>query len=272
MINDLIILTRLRMKRLQSTLYAALLDYLVGNIETKDDKIKFTSSNIGAVNKIDKALNKSLEKELQGYKRHILNGVRTILSSVWTEYSQIDIRALQVGEQVGGRIEKHAATTVNQIADLKPIYEDIKKQAVNLMSNYEGISLKELRDALKVKVSDKNIVQKYWSRWTYDIYSQYERIGANEVRKELGLVFAVYEGGEIETTREFCDERNGNVYHISEIEGWKDLEWQGKQESGYNPIIDLGGYNCRHRLRWVSKEFAAAKRPEVKELFPNVFA
>ena len=271
MIKELLTSTKARMKRLQDRLYAAILDYVVSTITTKDDLITFSNSNIDAINKIDKILNKRLEKELTGYKRYLLKGIKTILSNVYTEYSAIDIRAIEIGNDVNDRILKHAAKNVTQLTNITPIYDDIKKQAISLMSKYEGISLRELREAIKVKVEDKNIIQQYWSRFTYDIYSQYERIGANEIRKGLGLVFAVYEGGEIETTREFCEERSFNVYHISEIEGWVNLEWEGKPETGYNPIIDLGGYNCRHRLRWVSKEFAAAKRPEVRTLFAFEF-
>lgn len=50
-----------------------------------------------------------------------------------------------------------------------------------------------------------------------------------------------------------------------------DLDWEGKNQIGYNPFIDLGGYNCRHKLRWISRELAEAKRPEVTVLFPMEF-
>jgi len=65
---------------------------------------------------------------------------------------------------------------------------------IALMQKYEGISLKELRAELSKVVVDKNAVQKRWSMWTHDLYYQYGRIGGNEVRKELGLQFCLYEG------------------------------------------------------------------------------
>ena len=271
MIRDLITQTRQRARRLQDRLYAALLDYLIDNIETKDNRITFTNNNINTVSKLDKRVSKGLSKELNSLKKYVLSGVSKMLEGVISDYGQTDIRAIEIGQKVQKQVITHARKKVEQLTDITPVYDQIKKQAIALMSNYEGVSLQELRERISISVRDKKAVERFYSRWTYDLYSQYQRVGANEIRKGLGLVFAVYEGGEIETSRDFCDERNGKVFHISEVEGWVNLEWQGKPETAYNPIIDLGGYNCRHTLRWVSKEFAAMKRPEVKDLFAFEF-
>jgi hypothetical protein len=47
---------------------------------------------------------------------------------------------------------------------------------------------------------------------------------------------------------------------------WESLNWEGKPETGYNALIDCGGYNCRHRLDWVSDQMARRLRPD---LFKN---
>lgn len=271
MIKDQITETKARTKRLQDYLYAVLLDYMVSEVKTKDDIVTFNTSNISVIEKLDKAVSKALSKQLLSLKKYILKGVSSILKNVVNDYTPIDTRAIQIGEEVQKRVTKHAIRNIEQITDLTPIYEQLKKDAVALMSKYEGVSLNELRGRLKDRLIKNKAIEKYWSRWTYDIYNQYERVGANEIRKELRLKFAMYEGGEIETTREFCEERNGHIFHESEILGWANIDWEGKNETGYNPLIDLGGYNCRHRLRWVSKEFAALKRPEVKTLFAFEF-
>lgn len=273
-IDDLIRNTKSRTKRLQDILFLKVLDYAIKEITVKDDLIVFNQSNIAAINRIDKEIekDKTFSKELKRLKNYVLSGVKKLLQDVYIEQSTTDIRAIEVGNDVNERIIKHAVRTIDQMTNLTPIFEDVKKQAIALMSKYEGISLLELRNQLSTQIEGKNIVNKYWSRWTYDIYSQYERIGSNEVRKRLGFVFAIYEGGEIETSREFCQERNRKVFHESEIQKWIDLKWDGKNEIGYNPFIDLGGYNCRHKLRWISNELAAYERPEVKVLFPMEFA
>lgn len=271
MIKDLIIQTRQRSRRLQDKLYTGLLDYVIDNIKVDGDTIKFTNSNLNVISQLDKKISKGLSKELDSLKKYVLSGVSKMIENNISEYGQTDIRAIEIGGKVQKNIMNHAKKNIDQLTDITPIYEQVKKQAIALMSKYDGVSLRELREKISISIREKQAVEKYFSRWTYDLYSQYQRVGANEIRKGLGLVFAVYEGGEIETTREFCEARNGKVFHISEIENWSSLEWQGKPDTGYNPIIDLGGYNCRHVLRWVSKEFAALKRPEVKELFPYEF-
>jgi hypothetical protein len=82
------------------------------------------------------------------------------------------------------------------------------------------------------------------------------------VNEELGLEWFEYLGGEIPTTRPFCEHREGEIFHRKEIEAWG----AGKNSAGINDIrngtwagrIDgtdsksiftfVGGWNCRHYL------------------------
>jgi hypothetical protein len=102
----------------------------------------------------------------------------------------------------------------------------------------------------------------------YDSFAQFDRQIANKTAADLGLNYAIYSGGLMETSRDFCIERNGLVYTREEIMKWTDLTWKGKS-SPYNPLLDLGGYNCTHKLDWISnrlgkklKEEQDAKPPE----------
>jgi hypothetical protein len=82
------------------------------------------------------------------------------------------------------------------------------------------------------------------------------------VNDELGIEWFEYLGGEIPTTRPFCENREGGIYHRKEIEAWG----AGKNSAGINDIRDgswagridgtdsksiftlVGGWNCRHYL------------------------
>ena len=82
------------------------------------------------------------------------------------------------------------------------------------------------------------------------------------VNAELGIEWFEYLGGEIDTTRPFCANRENGIYHRLEIEAWGD----GKNSAGLNDIRDgtwagridgtdsksiftfVGGWNCRHYL------------------------
>ena len=95
-----------------------------------------------------------------------------------------------------------------------------------------------------------------------------DRSYAAAVNDELGIEYFQYLGGEIATTRPFCQHREGEIFHRKEIEAWGD----GKNSGGINDIrgatwdgrIDgtdsrsiftfVGGWNCRHYLVPVIKQ------------------
>ena len=80
----------------------------------------------------------------------------------------------------------------------------------------------------------------------------------------LNLNYAIYAGGKIKTTREFCLSRSGKVYNRETIEGWNSQEWQGKIEGG-DVLIDAGGYNCRHDYDWISYELAKRINKDIQK-------
>lgn len=73
---------------------------------------------------------------------------------------------------------------------------------------------------------------------------------------DLDFEWYEYTGSLIDTSRPFCVARAGKVWHVSEIKGWGDLKWEGRNpatNSG-NIFVLLGGYNCGHRLLPVPSE------------------
>ncbi len=71
-----------------------------------------------------------------------------------------------------------------------------------------------------------------------------------EFAEGTGLRNFRYIGGLIKTSREFCEERNGNTYTEEEVKSWADKEWDGKIEGTdeENIFEFCGGWNCRHQL------------------------
>ena len=128
-------------------------------------------------------------------------------------------------------------------------FEDARKQFRELLGDYRG------------QTGKTGLLERNQRNFAYDLYSQIDRATADVVRTELKFQFAIYEGGIIETSRIFCEEHEGNVYHISEI-----LEFDPKEAKppNYNPLTDLGGYGCRHHLNWISDSMAKYLRPDAK--------
>lgn len=68
---------------------------------------------------------------------------------------------------------------------------------------------------------------------------QVDRLVGKKLGEAADIEFYEYFGGIIETTRPFCEERNGQVFHIEEI---------NRMDNGQIPDVFIagGGYNCRH--------------------------
>lgn len=74
------------------------------------------------------------------------------------------------------------------------------------------------------------------------------------VSEAIGAVWFKYVGGEIPTTRHFCEERTGKFFHIKEVEKWGNLTWDGRIAGTDSRSIFAfrGGWNCRHSIIPVS--------------------
>lgn len=121
-----------------------------------------------------------------------------------------------------------------------------------------------IRDTIKGNQNKLGVISNFqvMTMRTQSAMDQYDRFIQNEYSKSLKLNYAIYQGGEIETTREFCDERNGRVFKREEIADWNKLDWKGKKDA-HNIFIDCGGYNCRHYYDWISYELAVQLRPNI---------
>jgi len=87
-------------------------------------------------------------------------------------------------------------------------------------------------------------------------FSTADRALANATFIDLGIEWYRYQGGKIDTTREFCEKRNGKYYHRSEIEAWvKEDDWSGQIQgtNKQNIFVFAGGWNCRHSIVGVPK-------------------
>ena len=136
--------------------------------------------------------------------------------------------------------------------------------------------------ALKVAVEeivlrkDGGLIKKLFHEKAPDPFYKVDRYINTKYGVALKLNYAIYQGGQIKTSRPFCIHRNNKVFSRDEIlrfgtpsdtfGGYENIstgDFQGKTDP-YNPVTDLGGYNCRHHLHWISDELAYALRPDLK--------
>lgn len=247
----------------EKLLYNTIVNYFISGLYINESRVTLTDNNRRIISSLDQNTSSILGPAFNAIKTYILNSILEYVGLGIKRMKKYDVRAIEISNPVLDKIGKHSATTVNTVLNLERLFLEVKEQSIRLMARPDGISLKELREQLQSVVVDKGLAQKYYKRWTHDIYSQYERVAANEVRITLGLKFAIYQGGLIRDSRSFCIQRNDKCYSEDEIKKWKNLNWIGKPESGYDPVTDLGGYNCRHRLDWISDNLAWRLRPDL---------
>jgi len=264
-IDELVKGTASRFEKLEKLIFNEVMNYLSDSLYIREQRITFNQQNYGVISAIDKLISK-FSPAVQKIGSYIIKGIRSVMGLTVDQLSKVDVRAVKTGSAVIDELINHSSTVINKNLSLEQIFLDIKQNAISLMSDPAGIDLKTLRQQLRAKVVDSKLAQRYFSRWTHDIYSQMQRVGANRIRVDLGLKYAVYQGGLIKTSRNFCEERNNKCFSEKEIMSWENLDWEGKPQIGYNALIDCGGYNCRHRLDWISEEYAKRLRPD---LFKN---
>jgi len=139
----------------------------------------------------------------------------------------------------------------------------MKNTAMKVVIGQEGFdnAKQEFKTLIQGNEKTMGAFEKHYKTFAYDLYSQVDRATSDVVRNDLGLEFAIYEGGLIETSRKFCIDHDGKVYHISEI---KEFNPKEARPPNYNPITDLGGYGCRHHLNWISRSLAKALGKDVE--------
>lgn len=258
----------------------------------EEGKLKNISGNYASTFQLDKIWDKQFQKQT-GDKivRQIIEGTRDI-TKVNVKYFDLFDKATV--KKISDQIQKKVLNTygITPDGDIKP--ESILNQAFKAtdpLNKIKGsihaaiaaeVKLSDLEASLKTALIDENLLKKYLDNTQVtNVFDRYDRQTANEYSSALQLDFAIYQGGIIEDSRDFCIERNGKVFTREEILAFgtsKDKfggytnksagEFRGKWRPGlkvYDPLQDMGCYNCRHHWDWISYELASRLRPELKK-------
>jgi hypothetical protein len=159
-------------------------------------------------------------------------------------------------------------SAVTALVETKEFIQPIQSLLENTVVN--GASLRETIDSIRTFTNGNTLVDSkvlvYVKQITNDAFAIADRSYSSILSDFLDNDWYYYAGGEIATTRCFCDKRVGNYYHYLEIESWgagKNLgecnigsgKWAGQMAGTNEATIYsyLGGYNCMHSLIPVSE-------------------
>lgn len=262
---------------LQNAAYGLVTDWVVGNIETDGGRIKYTTKNLGRV----QGLFRLFERFQREYRNTLLGSVldwaarlfglnRDYFESFSSPAESVTDAARRLTLQRWGyntgtkqlipggyfeslfsnaNVAQRVAALVNQAIAQKMPLAQFQKVFRQVFVGKPG----------------QGMLERYWKTNSFDLYQRLDRTANLVYADKLGLDYAVYSGTVMDNTRAWCEKHVNQVLSRTEIEGWKSQTWQGKNQYGYDPYTDAGGFSCRHHWSFVSDEIAAVLRPEIKE-------
>jgi hypothetical protein len=132
-----------------------------------------------------------------------------------------------------------------------------------LSTQIEGVKI--TKDGQEV-ISQSQLLN--WNKQVaHDRFAMTDRAYVQAAADELDVQWFKYTGGLIEDSREFCVEKDQQIFHRSEIEAWPDTEgdWAGRMKGTDSQTIFnmLGGYRCNHSLTpWPESQVPKEKREQ----------
>ena len=258
--------TEAQVRLLQAVGYTALIEWVIGNIDTKDGNMVYSSKNLGAVAGIYKAF-KAWQVDYQGILLgSVLNWAGRIFGANQDYFESFEDVAESIQDKArritlqrwgydgkglipGGYFE---GLFNNQV---------IAQKVARLMNQaiLQKMPLKEFQKTFRtvfVGTPGQGMLERHWKTNSFDLYMRLDRTANLIYADELGLNWAVYSGTLEEDSRPFCIARVNKVFNRSQIAEWAGLDFAGKQKIGYDPFTDCGGFNCRHHLSFISDGLA----------------
>jgi hypothetical protein len=124
---------------------------------------------------------------------------------------------------------------------------EIQALVIKAQSSNPVVAKKAIDTLHSVYAADKlgRNMRRYGTQMIHDSLMQYNRTIVSKMASEAGYEEYEYQGPEpIETTRPHCRKY---IDKVNTLEKWKEIwqaNWTGK--SGSEPLVNAGGYNCRH--------------------------
>lgn len=269
-------------KYLQRTFWESFLESVMLSLSVNGRKIRNTADNLNVINSLAEIIDGDIRPNdgrdfLEWYVGQ-LNELGDLNQKYFGDTGKIKKfasdnrdRLLRLLGYSNGKIKN--GSFLYTLIDFSDVYNQLKQKLIGAISTEYPFDLtgtknfiigpKKPADPLRVGAVEQQLNEK-----TFDSFQQYDRQLQKGIAEDLGMNYAIYQGGLIKTSREFCVIRNDKVFHKDEIAqfgtsadkygGYKDKatgEFDGKSKP-YNPFIDAGGWNCRHHYGWISDELA----------------
>ena len=273
--------------KVQKKILTDILDRVIAKLETEGQNITNNNDNVALVSQVDKIFREA-QADINKLMKGVVNDYSLLFNYNLKYYNEFN-QALK--KSVGNTVLKQMNLRVGLTngGDIAPdgfldgfikdrtVVMKVKQTVLSGVLNGTPITAltKSLNETIAGTETTEGILETHFRTYVYDTYSQYDSESGNAFAVQLALNYAVYEGGLVDASRPFCEERNGKAFTREEIQAFgtskdkfggytnkKEGQFQGKNKN-YIPERDRGGYNCGHYYNWCSRLVAQSIRPDI---------
>lgn len=259
-----------RFEKLQKELYMNMTKSYLSQLEVEGDIIKFSERNLQATAEVERIVNEFTRKTTPVFKWYVKRLIDVTGATEASYKSTATVEQLQEAKHlVRGITDKLGVDEkgniiqgglISRLSSLDTVRRDITNyllQEVSVGRSF-GELLKGLSEYIVGNQNVNGVLLRYVKTELHDMTMRFSQAIDNQYAKALQLQYFVYQGTRKDTTRDFCNERVNKCYHRNDVDSWpKDLPYF---PPNYNFYEDRGGYNCRHRIAWVSNEMGQRLR------------
>lgn len=262
-------------RTLQEAGYSIVMDWVSGNIDIDENKIKYTARNLSKVQGLYRVL-ADFQRKYQGTMLGaILEWTGKIIGLNDDYFNSFTSPAESVAETARRlALERWGyKTATNEIIAggyFETLFsnQEIARKVARLVNQAitQGMSLKDFQRMFKsvfVGKFGEGMLERHWKTNSFDLFQRIDRTANLVYADKLGLNYAIDSHTIIETSRPWCIAHANGVYSRKEIAKWK-TENTAAASPYYDPFVDCGGVRCRGHWSWISDGVAQHLRPELK--------
>lgn len=120
------------------------------------------------------------------------------------------------------------------------------------------------------KVTKNGLLGRVWSPVANDVFTQVDRTASTVIANATDLKYFIYSGTIVRNSREFCILKCNKVFSTDDAENWIN-EDPGPiyDKETYEPLLNIGGWNCKHSLMYISTELYKVLVNKGSDLIPE---
>ena len=261
-----------------------LLNFLITGLVSELD----TNNGIILLNERNARLLATFDKEMALFKEQFSNSVFKRLGEKMlksTSYTSDYFRKMTSAKVIANIQDK--ITNVTAIVGVKPDGSLVKGGFIDKLAGSETLKAElsnYIRKSIESEVSLKPFIkgfeeivvgnkdvkgnyERYVRGFAHDAFFAQSQQQDNFFADQLGLDYFVYEGTKIKSSRPFCvggkdkladkefTSKLNQVFSRKDAAQFDNEDWEGKIPD-IKFIVQKGGYQCRHNLRWITKDLA----------------